>query len=337
LVDVTHHNRVYWALDLKDQGVEMTSSHGGLHAFYKNIAKVIVGKKDPVIYALATLLCRGHLLLEDVPGVGKTMLARALARSVDADFKRVQFTPDLLPADITGVSLYDQRASSFRFEPGPVFTNILLTDEINRGTPRTQSALLECMAERQVSVDGKTHPMTELFMVVATQNPVEFHGTFPLPEAQLDRFFMRIDMGYPTAEEERQIVRMQNVAHPIDSLEPVLSVDDVLAMQRLVPEVRVEDSVADYIIAIVRATREHKDVELGSSPRGSLALTKAAQALALIHGRDYVSPQVVKVAAVPVLGHRMVLRHKSTLGGKAAAEVIQAVLNQVAVPVSGKS
>jgi len=311
----------------------MTSPPSGLHALYKNIFKVIVGKKDPVIYALATLLCRGHLLLEDVPGVGKTMLARALARSVDADFKRVQFTPDLLPADITGVSLYDQRQGSFRFEPGPVFTHLLLTDEINRGTPRTQSALLECMAERQVSVDGTTHPMAELFMVVATQNPVELHGTFPLPEAQLDRFLMRIEMGYPEADEELQIVRMQNAAHPIDRLEPVLSVDDVLAMQRLVPEVRVEDSVADYIIAVVRATREHRDVELGASPRGSLALTKAAQAIALIHGRDYVTPQIVKVAAGPVLGHRLVMRHKSTLGGKASVAVIQEVLHQVPVPV----
>ncbi len=312
----------------------MATQVQGLHTLYRNIAKVIVGKRDTIIYALATLLCRGHLLLEDVPGVGKTMLARALARSVDADFKRVQFTPDLLPSDLTGVSVYDQKEGSFRFQPGPVFTNLLLTDEINRGTPRTQSALLECMAEYQVSVDGQTRRMADLFMVIATQNPVEFHGTFPLPEAQLDRFFMRIDMGYPQPEEELQIVRMQNAAHPIDDIEPVLTVDQILRMQGEVPKVQVEESVGQYIIAIVRATREHRDVELGASPRGSVALTKAAQSLALIQGRTFVTPQMVKQVAVPVLGHRLVLRHKSTLGGKASAEVIQEVLSQVTVPVS---
>ena len=311
----------------------MQSIHPELSALYANIARVIVGKEESTLLAIVALLCRGHLLLEDVPGVGKTMLGRALARSLDLEFHRLQCTPDLLPADVTGVSVFDQRSSTFEFVPGPVFTNLLLADEINRTTPRTQSALLECMAEGQVTVDGVTRPLPEVFMVVGTQNPVEFHGTYPLPEAQLDRFFMRITMGYPGEDEEVEIMSMQTHHHPIEDLRPVLSLDRLLALQEAVTEVAMDDTVRRYAAAIVRATREHPDVELGASPRGSVALMKAAQAVALMAGQDFATPAMVKEVAVPVLGHRIIVSHRAQLVGKGGGDVVESVLRRVPTPV----
>ncbi|MCL6429743.1 MAG: MoxR family ATPase [Anaerolineae bacterium] len=299
-----------------------------------NVERVIVGKREAIELLLVALLCDGHVLIEDVPGVGKTMLARALAISLGGTFKRLQCTPDLLPNDVTGVSVYNQKTGEFEFRPGPVFVNVLLADELNRATPRTQSALLECMGEAQVTVDGVTHPLPRPFLVLATQNPIEYEGTFPLPEAQLDRFFMRVRLGYPTQDEERQIVQNLRRRHPIESLSQVADGRQVPELQAEVWEVHIDDSVQDYILRLVQATRTHPDLALGASPRGTLALSKAAQALAAIRGRDFVLPDDVKVLAAPVLEHRLIVSPESSLRGRTAAWVMGDILRQTALVIT---
>lgn len=296
-----------------------------------NIAQVIVGKTEAIELLLVALLCEGHILVEDVPGVGKTMLARSLAASLGCKFSRIQFTPDLLPSDITGVSIFNQKTNDFEFRPGPVMSQILLADEVNRATPRTQSSLLEAMEERTVTVDGKTHQLPRPFLVVATQNPIEYEGTFPLPEAQLDRFFLRLELGYPTEAEENQVLIRLQKQHPIENLGPVTDGDTIRKMQQATREIYVEESVRQYIVSIVRATRQHRDIALGASPRGSLALFKASCALAALQGRDFVTPDDVKRLAVAVLAHRIILKSESQLRGRSDKDTIEDVLNSVPI------
>lgn len=298
-----------------------------------NMEKVIIGKRPQLALALAAYFCEGHILLEDVPGVAKTMFARALARSVGCTFKRLQCTPDLLPTDVTGVSVFNQKTAEFEFRPGPVFAQTLLADEINRATPRTQAALLEAMAERRVSVDGQTYVLKPPFLVLATQNPVDQEGTFPLPEAQLDRFLIRLSLGYPSFEEEAKMLTRLQKGHPIDELQPVVTADHILACQEAVREVHVDDKLKKYVLEIVHASREHEDILLGGSPRASIALFRCAQALAAIQGRAFVIPDDVKRMAQPVLAHRLILRPESRLRKKTPAAVVNELVTDARVPV----
>ena len=299
----------------------------------QNIQKVIIGKEAVVKQMIAALLARGHILIEDVPGVGKTLLARSLALSLDGIYKRVQFTPDLLPSDITGVSIFNQKNLTFEFREGPVFTNILLADELNRATPRTQSSLLESMEERQVTVDGKTYTLPMVFFAMATQNPIEQQGVYRLPEAQLDRFLMQIDIGYPGHYHEIQILEDQRLAHPIDSLSSVATIRDILDLQERVKHIYVDKSINDYIVRLVEATRAHADLLLGASPRASLALYRVSQAYSLIDGNDFVTPDTVKALCHPILRHRLLLKPQSQLGGVTPDPIIDEILRAVDVPI----
>jgi len=299
----------------------------------ENVERVIVGKREAIELVMVALLCEGHVLIEDVPGVGKTMLARSLAVSLGCGFKRLQCTPDLLPNDVTGVSVYNQKTGEFEFRPGPAFVNILLADEINRATPRTQSALLESMGEYQISVDGVTRPLPRPFLVLATQNPIEYEGTFPLPEAQLDRFLMRIGVGYPSLEEEEQILINLRRIHPIEKIGQVVDAEELLALQSDVWDVTVDETVLNYMVRLVRATRHHRDLILGASPRGSLGLYKASQALAAIRGRDFVLPDEVKLLAPSVIGHRLIVRPESALRGRNAQTMLKNLLEEVKLDI----
>ncbi|WP_230986588.1 AAA family ATPase [Cohnella fermenti] len=296
------------------------------------IAKAVVGKSEVVELLLIALLANGHIILEDVPGTGKTLLAKSLSRTLRCDFKRVQFTADLLPSDITGIHFYNQQEGKFELRQGPVFTNILLADELNRATPRTQSSLLECMEERQVTIDGDTYTLDSPFLVIATQNPIENHGTFPLPEAQLDRFMMKVSMGYPSAEEELEVLRRFSARDPLPGLTPVLDRDGLARLRSRVPEVKLGDDVLRYLLAIVTATRQHSDIGSGVSPRGSLQLTKAAQARALLKGRDYVLPDDVKALAVPVFAHRIQLKDMFSGERGRSEALVRSLVEAVPVP-----
>lgn len=298
-----------------------------------NIEKVIIGKRQPIVLSLVAYLCEGHILLEDVPGVAKTMLARTLARSVGCEFKRLQCTPDLLPTDVTGVSIFNQKTAEFEFRPGPIFAQTVLADEINRATPRTQAALLEAMAERRVTVDGQTYNLKPPFLVIATQNPIDHEGTFPLPEAQLDRFLIRLSLGYPGMEEEGKMLQRLQRGHPIDDLPTMASAAEIQAAQEEIREIYVDEKVRKYILEIVHNTRQHDDVQLGGSPRASIALFRTAQAMAAMAGRNFVLPDDVKRMVLPVLGHRLILRPESRLRKLTPAAVLHEIVSEVSVPI----
>ena len=314
----------------------MISTIGKLEQLQKTIESVIRGKSDVVELALVTLIANGHLLIEDVPGVGKTTLAQAMARSFDCSFQRIQFTSDMLPSDILGLEVFNQQQSTFEFKPGPIFANVVLADEINRTTPKTQSALLEAMAEGHVTVEQETYKLPRPFIVLATQNPIEHHGTYPLPESQMDRFMMRVRMGYPDLEDEKMILRQQTFNSAVEGLAPVMHSDEVLALQREAREVAVDESLLDYLIRIVRATRQSDLLDLGVSPRGSLALYHAAQAMAFIEGRDYIIPDDIKRLVVPVFAHRIVVNSRYSTGMRRSDEAeaaLQEILKTVSVPL----
>ncbi len=297
-----------------------------------NVEKVIVGKRQPVQLAIIALLCEGHLLIEDVPGTGKTMLAKSVSRSLGCVFRRIQFTPDMLPSDVTGVSVFNQKSREFEFRPGPIMAQIVLTDEINRATPKTQSALLEAMEERQVTVDGVTYPMQRPFLVLATQNPIEYEGTFPLPEAQLDRFMMRISLGYPEGDDEITMLNSQQHTHPITGLEQVVSDQELIQAQKEIKEVYIDDLVKKYIVQLVKTTRKHPDVYLGASPRGSIALYKTGQARAAVLGRDFVTPDDIKALAMETLSHRLIISPSARIKNVDPRTVIQEILDSTPVP-----
>jgi len=310
----------------------VTAARKTAHKIVDNIELVIVGKRRAVEFAVIGLISKGHLLIEDAPGVGKTILARSLAKSIDCTFKRIQFTPDMLPGDITGVSVYNQKTSDFEFRPGPIVANIVLADEINRATPKVQSALLECMEEGRITVEGTTHELPSPFHILATQNPIEYEGTFPLPETQLDRFMLRLTLGYPSLPDEIAIMGNQQYSHPIEQLMPVATSTEVLNLQLVVRKIYVDDLVKQYIASLVAATRQHVSVYLGASPRGSLALFRAGQALALLSGRDFVLPDDIKALAEPVLAHRLIVRSTDHSREKSIRTVISQLLETVPVP-----
>lgn len=301
-----------------------------------NIQRVIVGKEEVIDHLLVALISQGHVLLEDVPGMGKTLLAKSMAKSLSCSFKRIQFTPDLLPTDVTGINFYSQKNGEFEFRPGPIFSNIVLADEINRATPRTQSSLLECMEERQVTIDGETRSLERPFMIIATQNPVETQGTFPLPEAQLDRFLIKVDLGYPTKEEGIEILKRFKENNPIEEMQPVASIEEIINAQNIYSEVFVSDDLLAYMMDIIEATRKHPDVELGVSPRGSQALLKAAQVYAVLHGRDFLLPDDVKAMIKPVLAHRLVLSHTMRIKEKQEELILDSILKEVPVPTEDR-
>ena len=308
-------------------------STDAIRRIIENIGEVIVGKPEVLELAVVAVLCEGHILIEDVPGIGKTSLAKALARSLGCSFRRIQCTPDLLPSDITGIHFFNQKRSEFEFRPGPVMSNIVLVDEINRATPRTQSSLLECMQECQITVDGVTMPLPRPFLVIATQNPVELHGTFPLPEAQLDRFLIKLEIGYPSAEQEDIMLLRFKQDNPLDSLPEVTSAEEIIKLNQLAQEVHVEQSVRHYLLDIIRQTRSNAEIELGASPRASLALYRSAQALALVSGRDYVIPDDVKRLAIPVIVHRLIASTEAYLHNRSKENLIENILAQTPVPV----
>jgi len=305
---------------------------GAVQRVIANVEKVIVGKAEPVAFSLIAVICRGHVLIEDVPGVGKTVLTKSIARSIGCSFKRIQFTPDLLPSDVTGVSIYNQKTGNFEFRPGPIMAQIVLADEVNRATPKTQSALLEAMEEGQVTVDGMTYRLPDPFMVMATQNPIEYEGTFPLPEAQLDRFMMNISLGYPQAADEVNILNSQQHHHPLEDLAQIMTAEELVRIQQQIRTIHVDPSIREYIVAIANATRNHSNIYLGASPRGSLALFRASQALAAIRGRGYVIPDDVKLLARPTLAHRIIVSPAARVRGVTSLAILEEILQSVPVP-----